>query len=451
MDYMLNIELNKELRDAYNCSHFASMQVAEFNRPSGRQRTYKTNASNCVCACLDRIDSLVTHINDLFQEDESEYKICDILSYGQTLIDCISILGKIFNVSFSYRNDHSCFRERGTNNNGNDDDYFKYIRSLCSVHPVETSRHANYQGTESEWSPWISVMRGVSSGVLTLLADDKSKAKKADYAIVVYRNDMEFNKYVYISLNEIFIYLEKRYTAIKEIIRAIKALDIAKANQLKAERISLPEEFGDYDYYLDKLVNELERRGMGDYRWQLNEWRTILNSNFTDSRLNDDLEKYKQVLVKNIALLHDGAQKMDFEYVLNFNVVEYAFAEIPAEYAYCIEKTSYLLPCWEDEDYSVDNVTNEREYSGDKEKLRRMLSDVDSFKKEGADISIINRMIDSAYQTNNSEWARIQIKWFDRFFEYPLDYELSDWYLYLQLLIIPRCIKDSIGGGYSVV
>ena len=143
MDYKLDIKLNKELRDAYNHSHFASMQEAEFNKPSSKKRTmYETNASNCICACLDRIDSLINHLNDLFEANDSEYKICDILSYGQTLIDCISILGKIFKVSFSYKNDSSCFKEKGKNGSGNDDDYFKYIRSLCSVHPVETSRHA---------------------------------------------------------------------------------------------------------------------------------------------------------------------------------------------------------------------------------------------------------------------------------------------------------------------
>ncbi len=57
MDYKLDIKLNKELRDAYNHSHFASMQEAEFNKPSSKKRTmYETNASNCICACLDRID-----------------------------------------------------------------------------------------------------------------------------------------------------------------------------------------------------------------------------------------------------------------------------------------------------------------------------------------------------------------------------------------------------------
>ena len=96
MDYELDLKLNKDLRDAYNHSHFASMQEAEFNKPSSKKRTtYEANASNCICACLDRIDSLVSHINDLFEENDSEYKICDILSYGQTLIDCISVSGSL--------------------------------------------------------------------------------------------------------------------------------------------------------------------------------------------------------------------------------------------------------------------------------------------------------------------------------------------------------------------
>lgn len=438
MDYELDLKLNKDLRDAYNHSHFASMQEAEFNKPSSKKRTtYEANASNCICACLDRIDSLVSHINDLFEENDSEYKICDILSYGQTLIDCISVLGKIFKVSFSFKNDSSCFRETGKDGCGNDDDYFKYIRSLCSVHPVETSRHANYQGDESEWSPWISVMRGASAEVLTLLADDKNKAKKGDYAIVVYRNDIELSKYVYVSLDEIYKYLEKRYGSIKEIITAIEVLDITKADLLKNEKILMPDDFSDYMLYLENLACELKRRGMGDYYWRLNEWKTILNSSFKDEVLNEYLEKYKREIIANITELHDRAQKMDFDYVLNFEVVEYSFSNIPVRYAYCIEKTSYLLPCWEDIVFSVKEVVTDYRYQGNKGRLHQMLCDVESRKKEDVDISVANRIIDSEYNVNNSEWARVQIKWFDEYYAYPLDYYTSDWYLYLQLLIIP--------------
>ena len=198
MEYMLDKDINRQLRDVYNNSRFASMKDGIFKKPDSKKKneTYKTNAANCICACIDRIDSLVEHCNFLFDEDDSEYKLCDILNYGQTLLDCIAILAKLFEVPADKKTS-SCFYELGLDGNGSDEEYFKYIRSLCSVHPVETSRHYNYQGDQSEWSPWIDVMKGTTSQVFRLLADDKQKADKADYAIIVYRNDLEYSKYVY--------------------------------------------------------------------------------------------------------------------------------------------------------------------------------------------------------------------------------------------------------------
>ncbi|WP_139233842.1 hypothetical protein [Butyrivibrio sp. M55] len=438
MEYILNPILNKEFRLAYNGSHFASMKVAEFQNPSNKKK-YKADAANCVCACMDRIDLLVIHFNKLFAEVDSPFKLCDILNYGQTLIDCIDMLAKIYEVPYKEKSDSSCFNEIGIDGNGTDEKYFKYIRSLCSVHPVETSRHQSYQGIESEWSPWIDVLVGTNHEVLhKIMAKDKNKVEKADYAIVVYRNDMELSKYIYVSLDEIFMYIRKRYCFLKEIKSAIEKKDIELANQLKGENISLPESFENYDLYLDYFVGEIYRRGMGDFRFELNEWKTILHSYFEDQVLDKYLVDYKNTIMKNIEKLHNGVQKMDFDFVTNFDIVGDSTSGIPSDYAYSCSKLVYLLPEWEDEDFLVADVTENHFYMGDKERLISMIDEVEVFKKEGINIAYANRLIDDNYNTNNSEWARVQVKWIEQFYKYPIDYQLSDWYVYLQLRILPQ-------------
>ena len=103
-----------------------------------------------------------------------------------------------------------------------------------------------------------------------------------------------------------------------------------------------------------------------------------------------------------------------------------------------MEKTGYLLPCWESEDFSITNTVTSRDYHGNKDRLHKMLRAIEVLKKDNKEISIGNRIIDSEYNVNNAEWARVQIKWFEEYYAHPLDYDASDWYLYLQLLVIPH-------------
>lgn len=51
------------------------------------------------------------------------------------------------------------------------------------------------------------------------------------------------------------------------------------------------------------------------------------------------------------------------------------------------------------------------------------------------DINIVNREIDVKYQTTNAEWARVQLKWLEPYCDIKFNYELGDWYLYLQTIV----------------
>lgn len=180
MKLTLNPELNRCLREKVNeWNNFTCEKKANFKSPEKRGKSIETQAYNCICACLDRIDELVTHCNTL--ELKSLFGLYDIFNYGQTLIDCISMISKIYNVPYEAKNDISCFNQKGNDGSGNDEKYFKYLRSLCSVHPVETSQHKIYQGDEPEWCPYISG----HGTVMQLLENTNPELKDADYYAVV--------------------------------------------------------------------------------------------------------------------------------------------------------------------------------------------------------------------------------------------------------------------------
>ena len=431
MEYRLDTAISKKLREVYNVSHFADKRIVTLKKPSNSNKTITDyNAYNCACACMDRIDSIVYHCNELFSRVDSVFGLCDVLNYGQTLIDCIDQFGKIYDVRYQDHNDCSCFGKRGIDGKGSDAEYFKYIRSLCSVHPVETNRHPHYQGNEPEWSPWIDILN--SNSMLKILNND-GYAKNADFAIVVYRNDLEFNKYIYVSIEEIFKYIEKRYLFIEKVCEVIEKQDNERIAQLKNIKMREEEYFYKYDEYLTYLCDECGKRGFGDYGWQKNMWCAILSSSFEDNQMNEKLCRFQDLLKEDIHDLHEAVQNMDYE--KDLAIAPYRVRGIPAEFGYAVEKIFYLQPQWEREDFSIEDTVNTKQYIGDIERLRALLNAVDKAKRENEDISIANRIIDNIFRTTNSEWARAQLRWIEGYLDFNFDYYLSDWYLFLQIML----------------
>lgn len=434
MGLNLDPKLNKQLRDTLNEHHnFMYEKKSEFNVPGKGRKKEESNAFNCTCACLDRIDSLVKHCNDISKNIKDDYGLCDILNYGQTLIDCISMIANIYGVTYNSEGDISCFNEEGLDGKGNDEKYFKYIRSLCSAHPVETSYHPSYQGKQPEWCPWIN-KADLQRQIWGL---DNEKFAEADFVAIVYRNDVKYNKHVCISLKKIYQYLSKRYSYIETIINEVKRQDKEKICELRNKHILLPEECKDYDSYLDELKAAIEERYGDNSSWQVNEWKTILNSHFKDKDFEEILELYKAELKKGIAKIHCSLQCMELDYYFEDEAVAYTTSFIPFEHSYSLSKLHYLEPNWEAENFDVEEIVSEDKYTGDYSRIVELLNVVTYIQSnnDNADISLINIEIDAKYHTTSSEWARVQLKWLEPYCDVKFNYALGDWYLYLQAVV----------------
>lgn len=188
MKISLDKSLVRALRDKFNEHPVFSYHItSDFHVPTQSRGTKENkNAYNCLCAALDRMFDIVVYLNDLdIQNDKPKgtFQLCDFLNQSQTLIDCIEIFGKIYQVSYPAQGDISSFHERGITGKGNDEAYFKYIRSLCSVHPIATNAHPEYQGDEPEWCPYLCNR----NSTYLLLNNDRH----SDFIATVYRNDVE--------------------------------------------------------------------------------------------------------------------------------------------------------------------------------------------------------------------------------------------------------------------
>lgn len=440
MKLTLNPELNRCLREKVNEWHnFTYEKQANFKSPEKRGKVIKAQAYNCICACMDRIDELVEHCNSL--ELNSLFGLYDIFNYGQTLVDCISMISKIYDVPYETEGDVSCFNQKGSDGSGNDEKYFKYLRSLCSVHPVETSQHKIYQGDEPEWCPYISG----PSAVMLMLADNNSELKGADYYAVVYRNDMEFNKHVPIKISEIIQYLSKRYEHIEKIIQAIDRYNSDIVDKLIEKHIPLPEEFEDYVDYLFSLKDAIAERTGDKEDFHIKEWIAVMKAHFTDKKMQIELQEYQEAMKAGIKEIHNKLQRMSIDDCFDKYPVQYRTDFIGNSYA--LEKLHYLEDTFmhmpDEEAY------NQIEQCGApyiNDRIGLFLSIISEAQKAALsqeEMMDVAREIDGRFKTTNSEWARIQLKIVEQCFENVIefDYFLDDWYLHLQVEIAFWCIS----------
>ena len=439
MKIQLNIQLSKNLREKINeINNFSFNKTANFQFPSDKKgSTREENAFNCICAALDRIDDLVDHINslDLTQTTEGTFALCDFLNYGQTLIDCIAIIGKVYGVKYEIQSDCSCFHQRGNNEKGNDEKYFKYLRSLCAVHPLATNAHSEYQGNQPEWCPYINIASSAACQMLTIGAKE---LREADYIARVYRNDMEFSKYIPIKVKQLFKYLQKRYAFINNIIQAIEDYNQNQIELLKTRHMLLPSECESYDAYLKNLEKEIAIR-CGKSEYEARTWRAIFRTHFDDDEIEKLFNEYKTELKSGIEKIHNGLQSLEcLSDDWSFDAIKIKCLPELQEYGYEDEKIFYLFPCGAVEDKEYEDFSFiDSELEVDKERIVGMLEMINVARQRGAtheDLRNVARYIDGKAQTSDSEWARIQLKILEPILgQYvQFNYFLNNWHLYLQ-------------------
>ena len=413
MKIRLDTQLCDKLRKKINEHHnFTYEKTAAFKFPNSKNEV-TAGAYNCICATLDRINDLVKHCNSI--EIEGQFGLCDFLNYTQSLIECITIIGKAYKVVPLYKgadkNDTSVFHQAGLNNDGNDEKYFTYLRSLCSVHPVETSRHKAYQGNQAEWCPYI--LSGKSS-MLTKFLNVYPDLEDADFVVTVYRNDLKCSKYVPIHVKELI-------------------------DNFKKKPIPKPENFTDYVSYLNSLQTAITERCGENYADKTKEWICIINAHFENDEMQEKLLAYQETLKTGISSVHQHLLQMGIDYYFEEEPISYDTRFVKSGYA--LEKLGYLQEdFWGLSFYEAIKLT---ESSGEpfcNERIDTMLSIISDARMNGADeedLMDIAREIDHRYTTTNSEWARIQLKIIEPYFDniVEFDYHLNDWYLHLQVEI----------------
>ena len=254
---------------------------------------------------MNRLDDTVEYLNTIElntgKYKRSAFDFFDFMNNASVVIDCVKELSKIFEVSDSeIKNSTNIFNKVGSDGNGTDEKYFEYLRSLCSVHPVETSRHKRYQDNDFECSPYV-----LWNNSLRLFNDDCDI-----YAVVYTSKDNESFKRVGIYIEQVFKYVEIRVNFIEKIIDYIDTYQKDMILKLKKQHIKNDTEFNSYIEYLTNLDEEAKDR-YGDDHWYSFEYVIkLLQLKLSDSENENKMKLYINALKYAIKFEHNALQNM---------------------------------------------------------------------------------------------------------------------------------------------
>lgn len=223
--------------------------------------------------------------------------------------------------------------------------YFKYIRSLCSGHPSDTSFYKEmYQDNDFECSPFVIWNSGIFSN-------------DYDIDIVVYTNAKgSHTKRIGLKIEEIFQYVKYRYNLIKKIIESIQKYQQEIIQVYKNTFLKNENEFDSYIEYLEYL-KEIEKERFGDCNIHLLEYALdIFKLNLSNKKNKILFEKYKEIYKYAINFTHNEIQNMTREgfensgiknnnsngSLLDIITFEHCNSKETNDFHYQLEKIGYL-------------------------------------------------------------------------------------------------------------
>ncbi|MFS0824345.1 hypothetical protein [Bacillus sp. 1P02SD] len=330
----LRNKVNEELNISYNITY-------------GKHRAWDK-----ICAIMDRLDDTVYFLNELKlntgKYKRSAFDFYDFMNNASVVVDCIKELSKIFNVpDDQIKNSTEIFKQLGSDGKGSDEKYFEYLRSLCSVHPVETSRHKRYQANDFECSPFVVWNNR------ELWNDDCDI-----YAVVYTSKDEEINKRVPIYISQIFEFVKSRLDFVVEITNAIDQYQKKVISNLKKRPMKKEKEFNNYIDYLRYLDVELKERYGSDYFYSFDYIINLIELKLSNPINKNKMNLYLNALKYAIEYEHNGIQNMRYS-VYEDNGLSDSYRNIETSlyielysprsgsdeqrrYGYNLEKISYL-------------------------------------------------------------------------------------------------------------
>lgn len=303
---MAHINLNRnlcgELRNKINeYQHYSITKTHSIKKANGERGWEK------ICAIMDRLDDTTLYLNSLeLQKSNSILAVFDFYNFmnnAATLLDCIGFLSEIYDFDFSKEDEkNDIFNQTGKTGKGTDKKYFEYLRSLCSVHPIETSRHSEFQDdyTKIECSPFV---RWNDSA---LLGD-----KENDLIAIVYTdNPQHTSKDIGIKLFEVFSYIETRFNLLEQLIKHIDLYYKAIIEEYRVRPLKKDSDFSNYCDYLEYIKEEYAERINTSWEEYFDFFIETMKCSFKNNINQQKLLKYQNAVKFGFTFFHKYLQEI---------------------------------------------------------------------------------------------------------------------------------------------
>jgi len=170
-----------------------------------------------ICAVTDQINLCVRQLNNLVSNADYDRQVNEIImffTYGYIIVASVDKLFSLLNYTniqayVDSNKSISIFNNIGHDAKGNDNRYFKYLRSLVAGHPIETSLDGSYiKKGDKHFSPYIQRAHQTESNVnIRIYSTSKTVSD-----IIVAKNDLKkYVEFVYNKLDILFNQLQLDY------------------------------------------------------------------------------------------------------------------------------------------------------------------------------------------------------------------------------------------------
>lgn len=217
-------------------------------------------AWDCICACVHRIRDTVEYLNDQrlgTMKYRSAFDFINFLSNAAVVLDSVDMLAEVLGVDLSKENARcEAFHQPGQNKLGNDVKYFRFLRSLCAVHPVGTSHYKGmYHEPEVVTCPYITWVR---DSPLEFVWD-------CDIHANAFTNDANsWGEDICVHMDQLFSHIEYRYGLLRKIGAALERYQEGKIEEFRNTPIPGRKEGESESAYIERL-KDVEAVRFGTY------------------------------------------------------------------------------------------------------------------------------------------------------------------------------------------
>lgn len=279
------------------------MEVLIKRSKNERASRKKFVVENKIICILERVQDGLEYLNSYELRPNysrrNAFDFIEFLNCEYVIIHCIKELAQIFGINVKEITEQkNCFAEFAYGD-GCDNDVFEYVRSLCAVHPEETSFHPTVH-LPSEFDSCARIVWDIGS------YDGR------DLTAVVYTSKYgKSEMYIGIEVVPFVEYLRKWVGLLDEIYEGIRQFAKEERERLKKVKILPPERFNKYTEYIDNLKNEYEHRDGEAQIYLFDYYKKVFQISFQNSDIENKKECYKNAIKYMFAVLHEYLQEMN--------------------------------------------------------------------------------------------------------------------------------------------